>query len=45
MLTFAADFWPLFWTILGGGLVLTALESLLLATLAPSWFRSRPEPA
>jgi hypothetical protein len=44
MLTYASDFWPLFWTVLGGGLVLTVLASLLVATFSPEWFRSRREP-
>jgi hypothetical protein len=43
MLSYAASFWPLFWTVLGGGLVLAALESLLVATFPPT--RLRPEPA
>jgi hypothetical protein len=38
MLTYAADFWPLFWAIVGGGAVLTVLMSLLVATFSPSWF-------
>ena len=37
-MTYAADFWPLFWTIVGGGAVLTVLLSLLVATFSPSWF-------
>jgi hypothetical protein len=45
MLSYASDFWPLFWTVLGGGLVLTALVSLLVGTLSPDGLRSRREPA
>ena len=40
MLSFAADFWPLFWTIIGGGALVTVLLSLLVATFSPTWFRS-----
>jgi hypothetical protein len=39
MLTYAADFWPLFWTILGAGAALTIVVSFLVATFSPSWFR------
>lgn len=35
MLTFAADFWPLFWTIAGSGAVLTVLVTLAVATYSP----------
>ena len=31
MLTYASDFWPLFWTIIGGGALLTVLAVLLVA--------------
>jgi hypothetical protein len=31
MLTFATDFWPLFWTLLGGAAALTVLCSVLIA--------------
>ncbi len=41
MLSFAADFWPLFWTIIGGAALVTVLLSLLVATFSPTWFRSR----
>lgn len=44
MLNFAADFWPLFWTITGAGALLTVLLSLLVATFSPTWFRSRRQP-
>ncbi|MGO8892058.1 MAG: hypothetical protein ACLP8X_00605 [Streptosporangiaceae bacterium] len=40
MLTFAADFWPLFWTIIGAGALVTVMLSLLVATFSPTWFRS-----
>ena len=33
MLTFAADFWPLFWAIWGGAAALTIVVSLLIATV------------
>lgn len=49
MLTFASDFWPLFWTIIGSGLVLTVLSSIVIAKFQPSWLRPpgsrRHEPA
>jgi hypothetical protein len=41
MLTFATDFWPLFWTITGGAALLTALLSVLIATISPAAFRPR----
>jgi len=40
MLSFAADFWPLFWTIIGGAALVTVVLSLLVATFSPTWFRS-----
>jgi len=40
MLNFAADFWPLFWTIIGAGALVTVVLSLLVATFSPTWFRS-----
>jgi hypothetical protein len=39
MLSFASDFWPLFWTMIGGGALVTAALSLLVATFSPAWFR------
>jgi peptidoglycan/LPS O-acetylase OafA/YrhL len=47
MLTSAANFWPLLWTIVGGGAVLTVLLSLLVARFSPTWFRTprRRQPA
>lgn len=44
MLSFATDFWPLFWTITGGAALLTALLSMLIATVAPAGFRPRHRP-
>jgi len=44
MLTFAADFWPLFWTIIGAGALLTALLSGLVATISPAAFRPHRRP-
>ena len=41
MLSFASDFWPLFWTIIGAAALLTVLASLLVAVFSPEWFRSR----
>jgi len=41
MLSFATDFWPLFWTIIGGAALLTALLSVLIATISPTTFRPR----
>jgi hypothetical protein len=45
MLSLATDFWPLFWTITGGAALLTALLSMLIATISPAGFRPwrRPE--
>ncbi|HZR51922.1 MAG TPA: hypothetical protein VFB06_20705 [Streptosporangiaceae bacterium] len=42
MLTYAADFWPLFWTIVGSGAVLTVLLTLGIATYSPKRSR-KPE--
>lgn len=33
MLTFAADFWLVFWSVIGGGALLTVLACALVATL------------
>jgi hypothetical protein len=41
MLTYATDFWPLFWTIIGSGAALTVLLSVLVAIFSPTWFQSR----
>ncbi len=41
MLSLAADFWPLFWTIIGAAALVTVVLSLLVATFSPAWFRSR----
>jgi len=35
MLTFATDFWPLFWTAVGSGAAVTVLCSWMLASLSP----------
>ena len=40
-MTFATDFWPLFWTIIGSAAVLTVLVTLLVATFTPAWFGSQ----
>ena len=40
MLTYAADFWPLFWTIIGSGAVLTVLVTLAIAMYSP---KRKPE--
>jgi len=46
MLSFASDFWPLFWMAVGGGAALTVLACLLVAVFSPAWFRhGRHEPA
>ncbi len=39
MLSFASDFWPLFWTIIGSGAALTVLSSIAIAMFHPSWPR------
>ncbi len=39
MLSFASDFWPLFWTIIGTGALLTVLMCIAVATFRPAWFR------
>lgn len=44
MLSFATDFWPLFWTITGGAALLTALLSVLIATISPAAIRPRRRP-
>ena len=43
MLSFASDFWPLFWVILGTGAALTVL-AVAFATAGPASLR-RPETA
>jgi hypothetical protein len=47
MLSFAPDFWPLFWAILGGAALVTVALSLLVAAFSPTWFRPhhRHQPA
>lgn len=45
MLFFGSDFWPQFWTVIGGGAALTVVLSLIIA-MVPSWRRpSRHQPA
>jgi len=41
MLSFASDFWPVFWTVIGGAALLTVALSLLVALFSPAWFRPR----
>jgi hypothetical protein len=42
MLSFASDFWPLFWTIIGTGALLTVLMCTAAATFQPAWFQRHP---
>jgi hypothetical protein len=44
MLFLNADFWPLFWAVIGGGAVLTGLLSLLVATVGRTHRRQAPVP-
>jgi hypothetical protein len=44
MLSIATDFWPLFWTIIGGAALLTGLLSVLIATISPAGSRPRRRP-
>jgi hypothetical protein len=37
MLSFASDFWPLFWTVIGAGVALTVLVCVAIATAEPAW--------
>jgi hypothetical protein len=39
MLSFAADFWPLFWAIMGAGALITVTLSVLIATISPAGSR------
>ena len=39
MLNYGADFWPLFFAVIGGAAVLTVLACLLVARFSPAWFR------
>ncbi len=41
MLSFGAEFWPLFWAIIGGAAVLTVALSVLIGTITPAGFRPR----
>ena len=42
MVFFGTDFWPQFWAIIGGGAALTAMLTLLIATV-PFPRRNRPQ--
>jgi hypothetical protein len=44
MLFLNADFWPLFWAVIGGGAVLTGLLSLLATTVTPAHRAQAPVP-
>jgi len=44
MLFLNADFWPLFWGVIGGGAGLTALLSLFIATTGQSRRAQAPVP-
>lgn len=39
MLSFTADFWPLFWAIMGAGVLITLALSVLIATISPAGSR------
>jgi len=41
MLSNAADFWPLFWAIMGAGALITLALSVLIATISPTGSRPR----
>jgi hypothetical protein len=41
MLSFAADFWPVFWAIIGAGALITVVLSVLIATISPAGARPR----
>lgn len=45
MLSTSADFWPLFWGLIGGGAALTVLVTLFVATLPARPVRRRPSEA
>jgi hypothetical protein len=45
MLFLNADFWPLFWAVIGGGAGLTALLSLVVATAGQAHRHQAPVPA
>ena len=38
MMTYASDFWPSFWLIIGCGALLTVLETLQIALFTPTRF-------
>jgi hypothetical protein len=44
MLFLHADFWPLFWAVIGGGAGLTGLLTLFAAGTSPSHRRQAPAP-
>jgi hypothetical protein len=44
MLSFASDFWPLFWLVIGVGAALAVLFCILVAASEPDW-AERAEPA
>lgn len=41
MLSFAADFWPLFWAIMGAAALVTVALAVLIATISPAGSRPR----
>jgi hypothetical protein len=41
MLSFAADFWPLFWAIIGAGALVTVVLSVLIGTISTAGSRPR----
>jgi hypothetical protein len=45
MLFLNADFWPLFWAVIGGGAGLTALLTLVVATVGQAHRHQAPVPA
>lgn len=45
MLFLHADFWPLFWAVIGGGAGLTGLLSLVAGTMGRGQHRQAPVPA
>ena len=44
MLSFASDFWPLFWAFIGIGAAVTVLMCVAVAAIRPAWFK-RSQPA
>ena len=43
MLSFSSDFWPLFWTVIGGGAAVTVVLSALVARLPRPARRRLPD--